>query len=205
MTAINMMNSGILSLLETVINENSTARSIHYSVDLAIKRGTRSLDAAAKEIQNLKSDLSTKTNKLTDVSEKFRQAAFDRKASWAREETTSTTLKTTQKELADIKKELVEVKDELANAKKEEGSDSYSSERRNTSTSGGRKSRGGGDSLDDLRERERIKLDAFREKAEISREIKEKGERRKRDNKQDNVCTIQGMNGGGNPFGGGGA
>ena len=53
MTAINMLNSGILSLLKTVINENSTARSIHDSADLAIKRGTRSLDAAAKEIQNL--------------------------------------------------------------------------------------------------------------------------------------------------------
>ena len=185
-----------LPLLKTVINENSTARSIHDSADLAIKRGTRSLDAAAKEMQNLKTELSTKSKKLTDLSEKFRQAVFDRDASLAREETTSTTLK----------KELMEVKNELANAKKEEGSDSHFSERRNASTSGGRKSRGGDDSLDDLRERERIKLDAFREKAEISWEIKEKGERRKRYNKQDNVCTIQqGMNGGGNPFGGGGA
>jgi hypothetical protein len=40
--SINELNSNVRSLVKTVINENSTARSIHDSVNLAIKRGTKS-------------------------------------------------------------------------------------------------------------------------------------------------------------------
>ncbi len=103
--SINELNSNVRSLVKTVINENSTARSLRDSADLAIKCGTKSLDAAARKVQILENELLVKNKKLTDVSEKLRQAAFDRDASILREEMTSTTLKTTQKELADVKKE----------------------------------------------------------------------------------------------------
>jgi hypothetical protein len=165
------------------------------------------LDAAARKVQILKNELLVKNKKLTDVSEKLRQAAFDRDASILREEMTSTTLKTTQKELADVKKELAEVKDELANAKKEEGSDSRASASRNSSASGGRNSRG--DLLDELCARKQIELDAFREKSEITQEFREKEERKKRSRKSASVSHLQAnlhaMGSAGGPFGGGGA
>ena len=91
---IHQQNSSIQFLLKTVMSENSTARCIHDSASLAIKRGTRSLDAATRKAQNLENELLAKTKKLTDVSKKLRQAAFDRDASLVREDTTSTTLKT---------------------------------------------------------------------------------------------------------------
>jgi hypothetical protein len=87
-TTIQQQNSSIQSLLKTVITENSTARSIHDSADQALKRGSKSLDATTRKVQNLENDLLAKTKKLTDVMDKLRQAAFDRDASFVREEMT---------------------------------------------------------------------------------------------------------------------
>jgi hypothetical protein len=78
------------------ISENSIARSIHDSANNALRRGTKSLDAAGKEIQSLKTELSSKNKKLMDVSEKMRQAVFERDASIQQEETASTTLNNTE-------------------------------------------------------------------------------------------------------------
>jgi hypothetical protein len=99
-----------------VIAENTTARSIHSFANHALKHGTKLLDAAREEIQNL--ELLFKIKKLMDVLEKMWQAVFERDALYLQEETTKASLKTTKKELADAKKELKEVKEELvANAK----------------------------------------------------------------------------------------
>jgi hypothetical protein len=86
-TAINTLNSSVRSLIKTAITENSIARNIHDSANNALRRGTKSLDAAGKEILSLKTELSSKNKKLMDVSEKMRQAVFERDASIQREET----------------------------------------------------------------------------------------------------------------------
>jgi len=58
----------------------------------------------------------------------------------------------------------------------------------------------GDDSMERMREKENIKLDAYKRKAEINRRNKEKEERRKRDVKRDNVSTIQALGGRDNPW-----
>jgi len=100
------------------------------------------------------------------VSEKLREAVFGQDAATAKEKTTLNTLKTTQKELGNAKKELAEAKEELLKKEVESGGAS----RRERS---GSKNETRGDSMERLREKERIKLGAFELKSAIARKNKE--------------------------------
>jgi len=111
----------------------------------------------------LEDDLSKSKSKLSDVSEKLRVAIFDRDATSNKVKTTSNSLKVNTKEIAKVKKELASVQEELADAKKE----MESAASRNTSgISSKHDSRG--DSMECLREKELIKLQAYEEKSEIT-------------------------------------
>ena len=140
----------------------------------------------------LKEDLSKTKSKLVNVSEKLREAVFGQDAATAKEKTTSKTLKTTQKELNNAKKELAEAKEVLLKKEVESGASGRGRS--------GSRNETRGDSMERLREKERIKLDAFELKSAIARKNKEKEEKRKYDAKRGNVCTIQAMGGRDNPF-----
>jgi hypothetical protein len=192
---IEALNVGIEQLRTTAVAENNSTRSIGVANN-ALKRGSKSLDNVAKKMAKLKDNLSKSKSKLSDVSEKLRVAVFDQDAATDKVKTTSNSLKANKKELVKVKKELVDVQEELANAKKEV----ESAASRNTSGSTSRHDMRG-DSMERLREKERIKLQAFEEKSEITRKNEEKEERRKMDAKRDNVSTIQALGGrGDNPF-----
>ena len=192
---IDALNVGIGQLRKTAIAENCTARSIHDVAKEALKRGSKSLDDALKKVVKLEEDLSKTKSKLGNVSEKLREAVFGQDAATAKEKTTSKTLKTTQKELGNAKKELAKAKEELLLLKKEVESGASGRGR-----SGSSRNETRDDSMERLREKERIKLDAFELKSAIARKNKEKEEKRKYDAKRGNVCTMQAMGGRDNPF-----
>jgi hypothetical protein len=125
--------------------------------------------------------LAERLGQYLDVSEKMHKAIFDRDTATAASKTASKTLR---KELADAKKELAEVESTSRNSN---GS---------TSRHNGMK----GDSMERLREKERIKLDAFEQKTAIACRNKEKDKRRKMDAKRDNMSRIQALGGRNNPF-----
>lgn len=189
---IDALNVGIGQLRKTAIAENSTARSIHDVAKEALKRGSKSLDDALKKVVKLEEDLSKTKSKLVNVSEKLREAVFGQDAATAKEKTTSKTLKTTQKELGNAKKELAEAKEVLLKKEVESGASGRGRS--------GSRNETRGNSMERLREKERIKLDAFELKSAIARKNKEKEEKRKYDAKRGNVCTIQAMGGRDNPF-----
>ena len=140
----------------------------------------------------LKEDLSKTKSKLVNVSEKLREAVFGQDAATAKEKTTSKTLKSTQKELGNAKKELAEAKEVLLKKEVESGASGRGRS--------GSRNETRGDSMEQLREKERIKLDAFELKSAIARKNKEKEEKRKYHAKRGNVCIIQAMGGRDNPF-----
>jgi hypothetical protein len=163
---IDALNVAIKQLRKMAIAENSTARSIHDVAKEALKRGTKSLDDAAKKVGKLQDELTKTKTKFADVTEKLCQAAFDRDAAAFKEETTSNTLKTTQKELGDAKKDSDDLKEELSNLKKD--AESGGSSRNSCRGRSGSSNKARGDSMEQLREKECIKLDAFEMKTLIA-------------------------------------
>ena len=162
---VEALNVRIEQLRMTAVAENTSTRSI-YDYDVtsnAFKRGSKSLDNVAKKMAKLEDDLRKSKSKLSDVSEELHVAIFDRDATSNKVKTTSNSLKVNTKELAKVKKELSSVQEELADAKKE----MESAASRNTSgISSKHDSRG--DSMECLREKELIKLQAYEEKNEIT-------------------------------------
>jgi ABC-type transporter Mla subunit MlaD len=160
---VEALNVRIEQLRMTAVAENNSTRSIYDVASNAFKRGSKSLDNFAKKMAKLEDDLSKSKSKLSDVSEKLRVAIFHQDAASDKVKTTSNSLKVNTKELAKVKKELAYVQEELADAKKE--MESVAS--RNTSgiTS---KHDSRGNSMECLREKELIKLQAFKEKSEIT-------------------------------------
>jgi vacuolar-type H+-ATPase subunit I/STV1 len=159
MVTVEAFNTRIEQLRMTASTENNSARTIHDIARNAIKHGLKLMDNVAKKMAKLEDDLSKSKSKLLDVSEKLRVAIFDQDAATDKVKTTSNSLKANKKELAKVKKELADVQEELANAKKEV----ESATSRNTSGSTSRHAMRG-DSMECLCEKERIKLQAFKEK-----------------------------------------
>jgi hypothetical protein len=186
---VEALNVRIEQLRTTAVAENASARSIYDVASNALKRGSKSLDNVAKKMAKLEDDLSKSKSKLSDVSEKLRVAIFDQDATSNKVKTTSNSLKVNTKELAKVKKELADAKKEMESAAS-----------RNTSGISSKKHDSRGDSMERLREKELIKLQAYEEKSEITRRVKAKEERRKRDAKHENVSTIQALGGRDNPF-----
>jgi hypothetical protein len=80
------------------------------------------------------------------------------------------------------------VKKELVNLKKEVES---GASRNSCGGRSGSRNETRGNYMEWLREKEHIKLDAFKLKSVLAWKNKEKEEKRKMDAKHDNVCTIQ--------------
>jgi len=180
---MNTLNAGITSLRKTALSENNIARDIHDIAKAALKRGAKSLDEVTKKMRVMESDLNKAKAKILKANSEKDTAVLEKKAALA----TLKTLKEKTDSLKNIEKELADVQKELADTKKEVESTSRHGMRRD-------------DSVERMREKENIKLDAFERKAEINRRNKEKEERRKRDVKRDNVSTIQALGGRDNPW-----
>jgi hypothetical protein len=177
---MNTLNAGISSLRKTAVSENNIARDIHDIAKAALKRGVKSIDECAKKMRVMESDLNKAKAKILKANSDKDTAISEKKAALNTLKEKTDSLKNIEKELADVQKELADTKKEV----------------KSTSGHGVRRD----DSVERMREKENIKLDAYERKTEINRRNKEKEERRKRDAKTDNVSTIQALGGRDNPW-----
>jgi septal ring factor EnvC (AmiA/AmiB activator) len=117
------LNAGIEQLANKVLAENNSARSIWNSVNDALKKGFRSLDAKAKQVAKLQDDLTKTKARLENASEKVRDE-YSKRNSAIREkkdaleslQTKTESLTKTEKDLADVQKELNDLKKEVGDS-----------------------------------------------------------------------------------------
>jgi hypothetical protein len=186
------LNSGIEQLVNKVLAENNSARSIWNSVNVALKKGYKSLDAKAKQVAKLQDDLAKTKTRLENALEKVRDESNKRESAIREKKDALESLQTKTESMAKIERDLVDVRRELDEMKREAGDSSGSYGQKAMVKSG--------DELDRLREKKRIENEAYADRLKLQREDKERGEKRKRDKKKDSVSTIQAIGGGGHPF-----
>ncbi|KAL3797586.1 hypothetical protein ACHAW5_003305 [Stephanodiscus triporus] len=182
------LNAGIEQLVSKVLAENNSARSIWNSVDIALKKGYKTLDAKAKQVVKLQDDLTKTKTRLENALEKVRGESNKRESAIREKKEALESLQTKTESLTKTKKDLVDVRKELDDLKKEVGGSNWSDGQKATVQSS--------DELERLRERKRIENEAYATRLKLQREDKERGEKRKRKKKNESVSTIQGIGGG---------
>ena len=175
---MNMLNAGITSLWKTAVTENNIARDIHDIAKAALKRGAKSLDKVTKKMKVMASDLKKVKAKILKANSEKDTAISEKKAALDTLKEKTDSLKNIEKELADVRKELDDLKKEVGDLS---GSDGLKATVKSS------------DELDRLCEKKRIENEAYSTRLKLQREDKERGEKRKRDVKRDNVSTIQAL------------